>query len=60
MKWSRCSRRLGEIVFDEDRFAKPSDQNAIEHDASELGLFNADRLDVGLVIESATGVVVSR
>ncbi len=48
------AKRIGQIALDENGFAKPSDQNAIQNDASKLCLLDADRLEVGLMIESPT------
>ena len=44
----------------QDRFIEPGRQNAIQYGTFKMRLVNADRFEVGLVIETAGGVVVSR
>ncbi len=55
-----CAKRIGQIAFNENGFTKPSTQNAIQNDASHLSLLDADRLEIGLMIEPSRSVVVSR
>ena len=54
------AKRVRQIAFDENRFAQPCVQNAIQNGASYLGLLDTDRLEVGLMIESPGCVVVTR
>ena len=53
------AKRIGQIAFIENGFAKPSTQNAIQNDASHLRLLNTDRLEISLMIEPTRRVVVS-
>ena len=50
----------GKQAREQHSFVEPSGENAIEYDRFELGLLHAYRFEIGLVIEPAGGVVVSR
>ncbi|QDT62392.1 hypothetical protein SV7mr_49400 [Stieleria bergensis] len=54
------AKRIRQIALDENGFAKPSVQDAVEHDAGELRLLDSDRFEVRLVVEPPTGIVVAR
>jgi hypothetical protein len=50
----------GEQARDEGGLVEPGGEDAVEDDALQVGLIDADRLEVGLVIEATRGVVVTR
>ena len=54
------NRARYEQSFHEHRFIQPSGQERIEYQGSEVRLFDADGLEVRLVIKAAGGIVVAR
>jgi len=50
----------GEQVGDENCLVEPGGENAIQHRDFEMHLIDADRFEIGLVVETTGGVVVAR